>query len=304
MHTNSTSSWDPPKILNPRFEPISVSVNITTDSEFKKGKMFGHISVSDTYGLLPDAWGPTYESDSGQVSLFRRDWCNSIDIINYDLLYLGNPLSRHSVPFSPTMEISMELIVTTELKDNLFLLCDHQSDMKFSEFWKKDINSTCGAISAVGEDGHIAMHFILLKDAVDAAIKITCESFASDLNVYGRIVAYYGNDFDYQCDDDFQKGFYMALLYEHGLGAGAIAGDIPLRKSLLAVPNESGSLIIEATLMDAESGEVIIDDRCEFSSQTTGGVEGNLVGTRCSFHLRVDWSQGPGCIKGGCSYLF
>ncbi|PWA36572.1 hypothetical protein CTI12_AA596840 [Artemisia annua] len=124
------------------------------------------------------------------------------------------------------MEISMELIVTNEMKDNLFLLCDHQSDMRFLEFWKEDINSTCGAISAVGEDGHVVMHYILLKDAVDVAIKITCESFAADLNVYGRIVAYYGNEFDYQCDNDFQKGFYMALLYEHGFGSGTIAGDI------------------------------------------------------------------------------
>lgn len=74
---------DPPKILNPRFEPISISVNITTDSEFKKGEMFGHISVSDAYGLLSDSWGPSYEPDCGQVSLFNRDWCNSIDIINY-----------------------------------------------------------------------------------------------------------------------------------------------------------------------------------------------------------------------------
>ncbi|PWA79554.1 arginine--tRNA ligase, chloroplastic/mitochondrial [Artemisia annua] len=308
-HTSITA-WanpiarDPPKILNPRFEPISISVNITTDSEFKNGKMFGHVSVSDAYGLLSDSWGPSYEPDCGQILLFNRDWCNSIDVINYELLYLGNPRSRHSVPFSSIMEISMELIVTNEMKDNLFLLCDHQSDMKFSEFWKEDINSTCGAISAVGEDGHVVMHYILLKDAVDAAIKITCESFAADLNVYGRIVAYYGNEFDYQCDNDFQKGFYMALLYEHGFGSGAIAGDIPLRKSLLAVPNEGGSLIIEAKLMDVESGDVILDDRCEFSSQTRGSVEGQLVGTHCSFLLRVDWSQGPGCSKGGCSYLF
>ncbi|GJU48297.1 arginine--tRNA ligase, chloroplastic/mitochondrial, partial [Tanacetum coccineum] len=226
------------------FEPISISLNVTNDYEFKKGKMFGHVSVFDTYGLVSDSWWPSYEPDSGHISLFDRDWCNSIDVINYELLYLGNPGSRHSVPFSSSMEISME-----------------------------DISSTCGAISAVSEDGHIVLHYILLKDAVDAAIKIMCESFAGDLNVYGRIIAYYGNDFDYQCDNDYQKGFYMALLYEHGLGAGAIVGDIPLRKSLLAVPNESGSLIIEAKLMAAESGEVILDDRCEFSSQTTGGVE-------------------------------
>nr|GEW65935.1 arginine--tRNA ligase, chloroplastic/mitochondrial [Tanacetum cinerariifolium] len=84
---------DPLKILNPRFELISISLNVTTDYEFKKGKMFGHVS----YGLL-------------------------------------NPGSRHSVPFSSSMEISMELIITTEMKDNLLLLCKHQSDMRFSEF--------------------------------------------------------------------------------------------------------------------------------------------------------------------------
>ncbi|GKC90462.1 arginine--tRNA ligase, chloroplastic/mitochondrial, partial [Tanacetum coccineum] len=175
---------DPLKILNPRFEPISISLNVTTDYEFKKGKMFGHVSVSDTYGLLSDSWWPSYEPDCGHISLFDRDWCNSIDVINYELLYLGNPGSRHSVPFSSSMEISMELIITT---------------MGYSD----------------------ALHS--MKIAVDAVLR--------------------------KC------GFYMALLYEHGLGAGAIAGDIPLRKSLLAVPNESGSLIIEAKLMDAESGE-------------------------------------------------
>ncbi|PWA72305.1 arginine--tRNA ligase, cytoplasmic [Artemisia annua] len=292
---------DPPK--NPRFEPFSISLNITTDPELKKGKLLGHISVSDNIGLLSDAWVETFEPECGLVTIFNRDWCDSEDIINYGYLYFGNICSRQSIPFSNYMEICMKLYVTNE-KDVVYQLCDHESDISFSKFWGKDIDSTCCAIRVRGEDGYVMMHYILLKDAVDAAIELTCTSLDDNLKVYGRIFAYYGNNFDYQCAPEvlsLQQNFYMALLYEEytsSISSGAI---IPLRKSLMAVPNKDGSLVIEFMLED-ESGNEILSQCCEIPSQTRGSTLKTLDGLGCSFSVKVVWSQGEGCGKVG-SYL-
>nr|GFC26689.1 arginine--tRNA ligase, chloroplastic/mitochondrial [Tanacetum cinerariifolium] len=132
---SSESSVDQPVDVNELEDVNAYDADVESDKKKLKkgavsGKMFGHVS----YGLLSDSWWPSYEPDCGHISLFDHDWCNSIDVINYELLYLGYPGSRHSVPFSSSMEISMELIITTEMKDNLLLLCKHQSDMRFSEF--------------------------------------------------------------------------------------------------------------------------------------------------------------------------
>ncbi|PWA79556.1 arginine--tRNA ligase, chloroplastic/mitochondrial [Artemisia annua] len=290
---------DPPR--NPRFEPFSILLNITKDSEFTKGKLLGNISVADTFGLLSDQWVQSYEPDCCHVSLFNHEWFDSIDINNYDSLYFGNTSSRHSVAFSSAMEICIKLFVTTENKDALYQLCDHQSDMDFSKFWEKDTDSTCGALMATGLDGHIMMHYILLKDAVDAVLELTCTSLADNLKVYGVIYAYYGGNFDYQCDDEFLKNSYMSLLYQDDPDSVLSGAKIPLRKSVIAVPNKGGSLVIKAKLTD-ESGNVILSKYCEFPSQTQGSRGDDLDGLGCSFRLQVIWSQGRGCSKGG-SYL-
>nr|GEW86296.1 arginine--tRNA ligase, chloroplastic/mitochondrial [Tanacetum cinerariifolium] len=293
---------DPPK--NPRFEPFSISLNIRADPDFKRGKLLGQISVSDNIGLLSDAWVETFEPECGLVHLFNRDWCDSEDMVNFGCLYFGNISSGQSIPFSSYLEICMKLYVTNE-KDAVFQLCDHESDIRFSEFWKEDIDSTCCAIKVAGEDGHVMMHYILLKDAVDAAIELTCTLLDDNLKVYGRILAYYGNNFDYQCEDIhlcFQRSFYTALLYRDDPSSVSSGAKIPLRKSLMAVPNKDGCLVIQFKLTD-ESGIEILSKSYEFSSQTKGSIEKNIKGSGCSFCLKVDWSQGEGCDKAGLYLL-
>ncbi|GJV50452.1 arginine--tRNA ligase, chloroplastic/mitochondrial [Tanacetum coccineum] len=290
---------DPPK--NPRFEPFSISLNIRSNPEFQRGKLLGQISVSDNVGLLSDAWVETFESECGLVHLFYREWCDSEDMYNFGYLYFGNISSRQSIPFSSYMEICMKLFVTNDEKDAVFQLCDHESDISFSNFWKKDIDSTCCAIKVPGKDGHVMMHYILLKDAVDAAIELKCTSLDDNLKVYGRIFAYYGGNFDYQCDDaalSLQRNFYTALLCEVDPSSVSSGAQIPLRKSLMAVPNKDGCLVIEFMLTD-EFGNEILSKSCQFYSQTKGTKEADLDGLGFSFHLKVDWSQGEGCDKAG-----
>ncbi|GKA13864.1 hypothetical protein Tco_0693510 [Tanacetum coccineum] len=293
---------DPPK--NPRFEPFSICLNVTRDLEFKRGKLLGQISVSDNIGLLSDAWVQTYEPECGLVELFNRDWCDSEDMVNFGYLYFGNISSHQSIPFSSYMEIFMKLFVTNDEKDAVFQLCDHESDISFSNFWEKDKDSTCCAIKVAGEDGYVMMHYILLKDAVDAAIEITCTTLADNLKVYGEIFAYYGNNFDYQCKHEllkFQRSFYTALLYQDNPSSVSSGAKIPLIKSLLAVPNKDGCLVIEFKLND-ESGNEILSECCEIPSQTEDSITTVLAGVGCSFCLKVDWSQGKGYDRAG-SYL-
>ncbi|GJX53041.1 hypothetical protein Tco_0281410 [Tanacetum coccineum] len=185
--------------------------------------MLGQISVSDNIGLLLDAWVQTYEPECGLVALFDHDWCDPDDMVNFGYLYFGNISSRQSIPFSSYMEICMKLFVTNGEKDAVFQLYDHESDISFSKFWEKDINSTCCAIKVAGEDGYVMMHYILLKDAVDAAIEITCTTLA----------------------DNLKRSFYTALLYLDDPSSVSSGAKIPLMKSLLAVPNKDGCLVIE-----------------------------------------------------------
>ncbi|GKC13575.1 hypothetical protein Tco_1010357 [Tanacetum coccineum] len=64
--------------------------------------------------------------------------------------------------------------------------------------------------------------------------------------------------FDYG-KDDLVKSFYKASLFESFDSSCFEDGDVPLTRSLLAVPI-TGSLVIEAHLIDLDSGDVILDD--------------------------------------------
>ncbi|PWA59642.1 arginine--tRNA ligase, chloroplastic/mitochondrial [Artemisia annua] len=268
-----------------RFEVFTIRPFITTDSMFEKGNMFGLISVSDKYGLRSHGGAHLFEPDFPYVPLFNVEWCDPINIHHAEVVYLENPSSHLSVPFSSSIEIRMELYVTTEKKDGCFQLCNRKFKMDLKDIWGEKLYSKCGRLNVKGKDGRILMHYILLKDAVDTALQVTFKG-KRHRKVYGNIFAYYGGEFSYDCLHSTQD-YYMALLCRSYLKIG----QIPLKKSMLAVP-KNASLKIKAHLVDVDANEVILSGCYEFLRPTEGityGILDGFDGTTCSLELKVDW---------------
>ncbi|GJV15139.1 hypothetical protein Tco_1360462 [Tanacetum coccineum] len=57
---------------------------------------------------------------------------------NNGRLEIGNPSSRHSVPFSSSLRICMLLYATTENEDDFFQVCNLDTHMNFSSFLESD----------------------------------------------------------------------------------------------------------------------------------------------------------------------
>ena len=277
---------NPPKNIRTRFEVFTIYLDITRE-DFKHGKLFGWIEVSDYYGLRSDGWEKLLYTGPGRVSLLSRDCCHSIKMRNNGRLKIGNPSSRHSVPFSSSMQICILLYATTENNDEFFEVCNHQSDLDFSPFLDDESKtSSCKYLVAEGDDGHIRMHYILLKNAVDATIKVNLGT-VSNRRVCGVILAYY-DEFDYG-DDKLVKSFYKASLFESFDGSFK-GGDVPLTRSILAVPIP-GSLIIEARLTDFESGNVVLYGHCVFPSNHDGSFNNQIKNKDYTLDVEITWSE-------------
>ncbi|GJV18776.1 arginine--tRNA ligase, chloroplastic/mitochondrial [Tanacetum coccineum] len=250
-----------------RFEVFSIRPSITTDCEFEDGNMFGLISVSDKYGLRSDVGTHLFEPDFPYVAFFNHEWCDPIKIHQNEVVYLGNPTYYLSVPFSSSIQIRIELYVTTEKKDDCYQLCNLKFKLDLKKIWDEKSYSKCDRLNIKGEDGRTMMYCILLKDAVDVDIAMAV-TFKADLNrkVYGYIHAFYGGEFSYDCRRETQDN-YMALLFRSFL----MVGQISLKRSVLAVP-KNASLNIKAHLVDADTNEVILSDCYEFLQGRRNGT--------------------------------
>ncbi|GKB39533.1 hypothetical protein Tco_0884475 [Tanacetum coccineum] len=278
---------------NSRFEMFSINPSVTPDSEIITGRLFGIIAVSDKYGLLSDGAYHLCEADFAYVPLFDLDWRHSKYILNGGDLFLGNPSSHHSVPFSSSIELRMELYVTTNMKDGCFQLCSHKSVIQLSDFWKKKSDSMCAYLDAKGEGGSTRLHYILLKDAVDTDLKVrfkTEKIRGHKVSVY--IYAYYGSEFQYgRADKDSYTPTLFQSKYPILLKDGC---EICLKRSMMAVP-KNGSLIIQARLIEvSESKQVILNDFWEFIMPTIGNeTEGSCKEGSCKGYINGE--NGTGC---------
>ncbi|PWA48188.1 Aminoacyl-tRNA synthetase, class 1a, anticodon-binding [Artemisia annua] len=271
---------NPPR--NSRFELFSFSNRTTTHfGSDKNGKLFGLISVADKYALVSDGESHFFEPDFAHVPLFNHKWSDPINMTDSGLVYVGNPRFRHSVSFSSSIEIRMELYVAKN-ENALYQLCNHKIEIDLSDFWAKKADGACGILAVGGEDGSTYMHYILLKDAIDAALEVKFETNTPGREVRGYVLAYYGDDFLVECQcRTLCKYKYMALLFlpNHVLEAGKIQ----LIKSMMAVPAK-GSLLIKAYLEDVKSGDVIMKSSFKFKSQPLGcSSVGTISGEDCRF---------------------
>ena len=240
---------------NSRLEMLSFRPIITPTSVVEKGRLFGFIAISDKYGILSDGASHLCNPDFGYVSLFDLDWRHPVKMRSCGIVNLGNPNSQHSVPFSSSIEIRMELYVTTKMREACFQLCSHRATIELSDFWKTKSDSMCAYLDVKGEGGSTQLRYILLKDAVDTSLKVRFKTKKiHGHKVRGYIYAYYGSEFQYGCTC-IQKAKYTSSLFQPDFPI-LLKDDykICLKKSIIAVPN-NGSLIIEAYLWKVNLGK-------------------------------------------------
>nr|GEV08369.1 arginine--tRNA ligase, chloroplastic/mitochondrial [Tanacetum cinerariifolium] len=87
-----------------------------------------------------------FEPDFPYVALFNHEWSDPINIHQAVDVCLGNPSSHLSVPFSSSIQIYMELYVTTKDKDDCFQLCNHKFKLDLTNFWDEKSYSRCGIL--------------------------------------------------------------------------------------------------------------------------------------------------------------
>ncbi|GKB22206.1 hypothetical protein Tco_0856129 [Tanacetum coccineum] len=287
---------------------ISMFVSLD-DRDFKEGNMFGSITVSDTYGLLPDGWSELSRNDVGFVSYFERHWCNPMRIKNDSFHSFGNPSLRHAVPFASFIEIRASLVVTSlekaDRKDACYTICNTRSkvEKKLKKFWQDDKQVKCDYVSFRSKDGVLRIYYILMRDAIDVTFKLRYESPLHDLEgvkVRGHVFAYYDGVLNEE-DDSKMMCYKAIVLKTKGKGAHILAGDtLDLEKFVLAVP-ANGCLMIEAFLQDVKSGEVIVNQTLPYHVRPEGSIniKWNMgkKGKKGTFILTLDWSKGRGVVN-------
>lgn len=278
--------------LNPRFELFCMNVHVS-HSAFKKGYVFGNVSLIDTDGLQADRRLPLDNNDHGHVSYFYHDWNDTIGICNNAYLFFGNPSPRGSVSFSSVIEIYALLFATTLEKDKCFQICDCQTSIDLSKFWADGLNYKRSTLTIESKDGCILIDYIMLRDAVDTTMALSFESPNDPLieaPVSGHIFAYYGDGVLHDCDD-FRKRCYKAVVFHADRKSVVKVGPLPLKKSVLAVP-ANGCLVIEAIFVDVKSGKIILKRKREFRAKTEGYTKYCMPWKNCFFNLTVEWSRG------------
>ncbi|GKA19111.1 hypothetical protein Tco_0699026 [Tanacetum coccineum] len=249
--------------------------------------MFGQILISDAYNRLSDGWGPTSVPDQGFVSLFDSDWPDSVYITNHRDVDLCNPGSRNLVLFSSLVEVCVELYASTDENDALFELFDCLVEIDCAKFWKGEDDAKRCLSTSIGADGLVRMYYVLLKDAIYSAIKVTylpnedgCEE------VYGEIFAHYGSGFLSENMDPVEKDYYTATLFRSNFDREI--REIPLDRCRLAIPRK-GSIVIVTRLWDDNSGLMILDG-CFTSTAPPEDINEEKMDAFST--LRVDWSRG------------
>ncbi|GKB51820.1 hypothetical protein Tco_0902573, partial [Tanacetum coccineum] len=168
--------------------------------------------------------------------------------------------------------------------------CEHE--MNLLGFWKGEQSIKRGTFSVEGKDGCVSIFYVHLKDAVDTSMRLTCEALVGDPKVCVHILAYYGGDVLDSCVG-YEKESYKALVCHIEPSNKLKKGDLPLKKSVLAVPT-NGVLMIEALLKDADSGEIIVNETRRYRAKREGVNNWLMKGKNCHFNLALDWTRGQG----------
>ncbi|PWA60245.1 arginine--tRNA ligase, chloroplastic/mitochondrial [Artemisia annua] len=280
------------KDLNPRFELFGMNVMVS-HSDFRKGDVFGNVSLIDKDGLLADGRLPLDENENGHVSYFHHDWDDAIPITNNAELSFGNPTPLCSVPFSMVIEINVLLFAITAGKDQCFQICNCTQPIPLSKFWEDGLDFMRSTVALKSKDGCIEIDYIMLRDAVDATMSLSFvlpKDLDKTPHVTGQICAYYGDHVLDDCDDDTRRRF-KAILFQAD-DFELTVGPLELQKSVLAVP-ANGRLMVEAIIFDVKAEKYVLNETYELCPHDHS--ERRMSWENGCFKLTVEWAKGPKC---------
>nr|GEX65565.1 aminoacyl-tRNA synthetase, class 1a, anticodon-binding [Tanacetum cinerariifolium] len=207
---------------------------------------------------------------SPSFSMFNRNYKDPILVPNLGFLSPHN-ICYCSIPFSTSVKIAAKLNVTTDPVD------DMKDSNAYYDYYRDKVP---------GEEYNDAFE---VCNNLDAALEVAFESTSKETKVVGRVMAYYGKNFDYASS----PADYKAMLFETKQHDEVKPGKINLMRSVLPVPAQF-SLIIDANLSDSISGDIILSGVYEFFVPADGSISSGVIkGFGCSIKVKVDWKLPP-----------
>nr|GFA02118.1 aminoacyl-tRNA synthetase, class 1a, anticodon-binding [Tanacetum cinerariifolium] len=100
--------------------------------------------------------------------------------------------------------------VPGEEYNDAFEVCNNCEVINFSDYFAKRPGGGSDSCTLKGRDGYLKLYYVALKYAVDAALEVAFESTSKETKVVGRVMAYYGKNFDYGSS----PADYKAMLFE------------------------------------------------------------------------------------------
>ncbi|PWA51051.1 hypothetical protein CTI12_AA465590 [Artemisia annua] len=231
------------------------------------------LPVSTSVKISAKLYGTTYKG---------YKMCGRVDYLKYF------PVPPNAIKH-PTSLAEWEKAKKTVYIDNDALeISKGNAFINFSEYFANRPNGGSGSCKLNGRNGNLELYYVALKYAVDATLKVLFVAPSEERKVAGKIMAYYGKNFDYGCSPA-EKDLYSVMLYETKPGEFVKPGEINLMRSVLAVPAQF-SLIINAKLHDFTSGDIVLSGVYEFFVPAEGGIKvGFIKENDCSLNLTVDW---------------
>ncbi|PWA97049.1 hypothetical protein CTI12_AA032950 [Artemisia annua] len=172
---------------------------------------------------------------------------------------------------------------------DLLEFSDDNQEINFSEYFAKKPRGGFASLKLKGKNGCLELYYTALRYPVDATLEVEFFAPCKETKVAGRVMAYYGKDFYYDCDGAREDDHY-AMMFETTPDGFLSPGKINLMRSVLAVPAQF-SIIIVAQLREFLSEKVILSGSYEFrvpvhDPNSVGCIKGNdgvLLG------LKVGW---------------
>ncbi|GJU82084.1 anticodon-binding aminoacyl-tRNA synthetase, class 1a, partial [Tanacetum coccineum] len=255
------------------------------------------LSVSTFVKITAEVYGTTYkgegiESSSDYTKWYHDTWKLKMEMDKGKYLEgLKEFLLNDKLP-----DNIEESEADTYIDDDAFEVCDDYAFITFSDFFANKPNGGSGSCKLKGKDGYIALYYVALKYAVEATLEVEFAATSEETKVVGKVMAYYGKNF---CYPPTEKDRYSAMLFETEPNSDIFVkpGKIDLTRYVLAVPAQY-SLIIDASLCDFTSGDIILSGVWEFLVPTDGRVCNGLIeGNKCFLKLKVDWKLPPDALE-------
>nr|GEX99054.1 arginine--tRNA ligase, chloroplastic/mitochondrial [Tanacetum cinerariifolium] len=186
-----------------------------------------HLSTEYTYDLPNDTGHSTVVGSGHQLF-------GSIQAAGFSLDLASPPFNIFNRQFNDPIAVSKlgclsphcicycSILFSTfvMIAANLYVTTDNMVDM-----------NTIDEYYTYFRDGYLKLYYVALKYVVDAALVVVFVATSEETKVAGRVMAYYGKNFDYGCSPA-EVDDYKAMLFETEQPEGIRAVQISRRNSL------------------------------------------------------------------------